>query len=73
MHGLGEYTSRWTPVGLVLAEAGYRVHCIDFPGHGRTSGCPPGHMGGFDVIKTFIELLLSFDKSSEKSKFIVTI
>lgn len=71
MHGLGEYTGRWERVAQYFTMHEFKVHCVDFPGHGRTSGHPKGHVGDEEVVKRVIEILLSFDEDSTFPKFMV--
>lgn len=71
-HGLGEHCSRWAPVSIAFAQAGFRVHCIDFPGHGRTTGSPRGHVGGWANVVKFGNALLAFDRHVSSPKFLVS-
>lgn len=71
VHGLGEYSGRWQPVAEFLSANGFTVHCVDFPGHGKTSGHAKEHVGDNEMVRKVIDLLLSFDKDSNLPKFMV--
>ena len=71
VHGLGEYTLRYDHVAKHFNTLGFRVHAVDFPGHGKTEGSNRGHVGGLlDVYRT-IDALLHIDSDLACPKFIV--
>lgn len=44
-HGLGCTSRDWTAVAKLLSSR-FRVICVDFPGHGRSTGTIPTHVAG---------------------------
>jgi alpha-beta hydrolase superfamily lysophospholipase len=49
VHGLGEHTGRYEPVGRHLAASGYALAGFDIRGHGLSAG-PRGHTPGYDSL-----------------------
>jgi alpha-beta hydrolase superfamily lysophospholipase len=49
VHGLGEHTGRYEPVGRFFAESRYALAGFDMRGHGLSAG-PRGHTPNYDAL-----------------------
>lgn len=49
VHGLGEHTDRYAPVGKAFTAAGYALVGFDLRGHGRSGG-PRGHTPSYEAL-----------------------
>jgi alpha-beta hydrolase superfamily lysophospholipase len=49
IHGIGEHTGRYTPVGMALAEMGYAMLGFDLRGHGKSEG-QRGHTPSYNAL-----------------------
>lgn len=59
VHGLGEHTGRYAPVGKGLTDAGYGLVGFDLRGHGRSGGAR-GHYLSLNTVMRDIEEFLVF-------------
>lgn len=62
IHGLGEHSGRYQPLGNHLNQHGYVMSAIDLPGHGKSPGTP-GHIDQFSGFSDAVLLLLNNIKS----------
>jgi alpha-beta hydrolase superfamily lysophospholipase len=49
VHGLGDHSERFGPVGTILARSGYALAGFDLRGHGRSDG-PRGHTPRYEAF-----------------------
>lgn len=58
VHGFGEHSGRYDPLGAWFAERGSAVHAFDQHGHGESAGDEQGHLESFsdflDDLEEFI-------------------
>ncbi|MGB2782801.1 MAG: alpha/beta hydrolase, partial [Atribacterota bacterium] len=57
VHGLGEYSGRYTHVADALTLAGYALISFDLRGHGKSEG-PRGHTPSYEALMKDISSLL---------------
>lgn len=57
IHGLGEYSGRYSHLAAPFTEAGYSLVSFDLRGHGRSAG-RRGHADAFDILLGDINSLL---------------
>ena len=58
VHGLGEHSGRYAPLGYDLASRGFAVHALDLRGHGRSDGeraYVRSFAGYLDDVERFLE------------------
>jgi 2-hydroxy-6-oxonona-2,4-dienedioate hydrolase len=53
LHGAGSRADRWRPSLPLLAEAGFHVYALDFPGHGLAAK-PAGYPYGTPAFSSFV-------------------
>jgi len=53
VHGLGEHCQRYEALAAHLNQAGYALHSMDLPCHGRSQG-RRGHVDSFDVFQSAV-------------------
>jgi alpha-beta hydrolase superfamily lysophospholipase len=49
VHGLGEHTGRYAPIGRLFADSGYGLLGFDLRGHGLSDG-PRGHTPSYEAL-----------------------
>ena len=59
IHGLGEHTGRYVPMGKAFTEAGYALIGFDLRGHGKTGGAR-GHFPSIDAVMDDIHEFFAF-------------
>ncbi len=66
LHGVGEYSGRYRPMGEFVTDSGYVLLSFDLRGHGKSEG-QRGYIPSYDILMNDITLFLKQVKNSFNS------